>query len=350
MKGLPGEVRTLLEKARDSALLAVETYNRPTAVFRSGAYVVLMCIAWTSLFHAIFRKRKIRPWHRTRPGSRRYQKIEGDYKAWEFAECLKQFYKDQNLPARRNAEFFIGLRNKIEHRIYPQLDSDIFGESQAFLMNFEELLCSEFGDKYALKTGLVFALQLSRSLAPAQNLALIKRTEAQYRSLKAYVDAFRAALSQDVQSDLRYSFKVFLVPKIGNHSTGSSVAVEFVKYDPSKPEEMKQYERVVAMIKPKEVLVANLGLMKPGEVIRQVSAKLGKKFTHHSHGLCYRHFNARPAGQNPAPGSWDARYCQYDALHKDYGYNQAWVDFLFAKLSDAETYDAVLRNRNGARA
>ena len=90
MKGLPREVRSLLDKARDSAILAVETYNRPTATFRSGAFLVLMCIAWTSLFHAIFRKRKMRPWHR-KPGSRRYIKVDGDYKAWELAECLNQF-------------------------------------------------------------------------------------------------------------------------------------------------------------------------------------------------------------------------------------------------------------------
>jgi hypothetical protein len=35
MKGLPYEVKALLQKARESALLAVETYNRPTATFRS---------------------------------------------------------------------------------------------------------------------------------------------------------------------------------------------------------------------------------------------------------------------------------------------------------------------------
>jgi hypothetical protein len=345
MKGLPGEVRTLIEKARDSALLAVETYNRPTAVFRSGAYIVLMCIAWTSLFHAIYRRRKVRPWHRVRPGSRRYVKVDGDYKAWELAECLKQFFKEQNPAVRRNIEFFISLRNKIEHRTYPQLDSEVFGECQSLLMNLEELLCSEFGERYALRTGLLYSLQFSRSLAPVQNLALAKRTQTQYRSVKAFVDTFRTGLSQDVQSDLRYSFKIFLVPKIGNHASSSSSAVEFVKYDPSKPEEMKRYEHLVAMIKPKEVLVSNLGLLRPGEVVRQVTTKLGKKFTHHIHGLCYRHFNARPAGRNPAPGSWDSRYCQYDALHKDYGYSQAWVDFLVGKLSDPATYDGVTQSQ-----
>jgi hypothetical protein len=33
-----------------------------------------------------------------------------------------------------------------------------------------------------------------------------------------------------------YSFKVFLIPKVGTHAKSPDVAVEFVRYDPSKPE------------------------------------------------------------------------------------------------------------------
>lgn len=90
MKGLPYEVRTLIQKAREFALLAVETYNRPTATFRSGAYIVLMTIAWNSLFHAIFFRRRTKPFHRN-PNSRRYVKLEGEPKRWELKECLQQF-------------------------------------------------------------------------------------------------------------------------------------------------------------------------------------------------------------------------------------------------------------------
>ncbi|MFQ5799931.1 MAG: DUF3644 domain-containing protein [Bacteroidota bacterium] len=135
MKGLPYEVKALLQKARDSAILAVETYNRPTAAFRSGAYVVLMIIAWTSLFQAIFLRRNTKPYYR-KPGSRRYQRIDGDFKRWEVAECLRQYYQNDNHAVRKNLEFFIALRNKSEHRSLPQLDTEIFGECQAMLMNF----------------------------------------------------------------------------------------------------------------------------------------------------------------------------------------------------------------------
>lgn len=54
MKGLPLQVKSCLDKALDSALLAVETYNKPAVKFKSGGYIVLMCIAWTSLLHGIF--------------------------------------------------------------------------------------------------------------------------------------------------------------------------------------------------------------------------------------------------------------------------------------------------------
>ena len=53
-KRLPFEVKQMLSKARESALLAVEVYNKPATKFKSGGYVVLMTIAWTSLFHAVF--------------------------------------------------------------------------------------------------------------------------------------------------------------------------------------------------------------------------------------------------------------------------------------------------------
>jgi len=63
-RGFPNNVKQCLEKSRDSALLAIETYNKPAIKFRSGGYVVLMVIAWTSLFHAIFYRNKIKPYRK----------------------------------------------------------------------------------------------------------------------------------------------------------------------------------------------------------------------------------------------------------------------------------------------
>ena len=48
------EIERLVIKARESALLSVDIYNRPVTVFRTEGYIVMMIIAWTALFHAIF--------------------------------------------------------------------------------------------------------------------------------------------------------------------------------------------------------------------------------------------------------------------------------------------------------
>jgi Protein of unknown function (DUF3644) len=133
MRGLPRQVKAALEKARDSAILAVEVYNKPAVKFKSGGYITLMVIAWTSLFHAIFFKRKTKPFHRK--SNRRFEKIDGDFKHWELDECLRRHYGSLTKePVRKNLEFFILLRNKIEHRSMPQLDPSIFGECQAMLL------------------------------------------------------------------------------------------------------------------------------------------------------------------------------------------------------------------------
>ena len=52
MPRLPIEVVANVKKAREAAVLAVEIYNRPATAFRSAAYIVLMVVAWTALFHS----------------------------------------------------------------------------------------------------------------------------------------------------------------------------------------------------------------------------------------------------------------------------------------------------------
>ncbi len=342
MPRLSADVTSNLQKSREAALLAVECYNRPGSAFRSSGFVVLMIIAWTALFHAIFFKRKIRPYYHKK-GSRRFEKVEGEYKTWELVECLNQFYKDKNPAVRKNLEFFIGLRNKIEHRFLPELDPDIFGECQAMLMNFEGLLSEEFGPKQAVGTDFPFALQFSKITQPEQQRAMRSAARGQLKSVREFVEKFRSSLSDDVSSDQAYSYKVFLIPKVGTHAKSSDVAIEFVKYDPSKPEEMKQYERLVAFIKPKQVSIANLGGMKASEVVKNVAGRLGKKFTMHTHMKCWMHFSTRPSSKSTNPEACDNRYCYYDAVHKDYVYTPAWADFLVEKLTDNATYDLIVR-------
>lgn len=301
-----------------------------------------MNIAWTSLFHAVFLKRGQKPYYR-KEGSNRYEKIDGEYKAWELRECLRQYYKDQSPPPRKNLDFFIGLRNKIEHRSMPDLDPEIFGECQAMLLNFETLLCQEFGDKHALKTGLTFSLQLAKTPHTNQLKALRSSTARLAHNIKGYIEKYRSSLSTDIQNSLEYSFRVFLVPKIHGNPKSAELAVEFVHYDPSKPDEMEKYERLVALIKPKEISIANLGGLKPSQVAKKVAEAIGRPFkVNPHHVICYKQFNIRPSSRGDNPELCDNRYCYYDALHKDYVYREAWAKFLIEKLSDETEYNKTI--------
>jgi len=252
-------VKTHLDKARESALLAVETYNRPGTAFRSGGFIVLMCIAWTALFHSIFLKRRLKPFYRKETNRRHFKLIDGDRKAWELTTCVQQYYGTNNPPERANIEFFVGLRNKIEHRSMPALDLTIFGECQALLFNFEDLLLKEFGGRYALNESLSLALQFSCLRNEAQLLAVKKLHKSAAKNLALYVDKFRTGLSIDVLGDPRFSYKVFLIPKPANNERNADFAVEFVKFDYSKPDEMERYQRVVSLIKPSTITIGNLG-------------------------------------------------------------------------------------------
>ena len=229
-------------------MLAVDVYNKPATSFRSGAYIVLMVIAWTSLMHAIFERRKTAYYYRKK-NSKRYEKIGGEKKAWELRECLSNYYGTSDTPVRKNLELFIELRNKIEHRFLPQLDPEIAGECQSLLMNFEDLLVSEFGSRYALMGDLAFPLQVTRLRAAVRNTAQKKLQAREFGRIKSFLDQYRAALDPSVWNGSDFSFRVFLVPRIGNRPGSSDLAVEFIKYDEAKPQEMEQYQRVLALIK-----------------------------------------------------------------------------------------------------
>jgi hypothetical protein len=247
-----------MQKARDSALLAVEVYNKPAITFKSGAYITLMVIAWTSLFHAIFLRRGRKPYYRKLKG--RYERIDGDFKHWELGECLNQYYgSDTGNAVRKNIEFFIPLRNKIEHRPAPELDPTIFGECQAMLLNFDEMLEHEFGSKYRIRQCLSFALQMYPS---AENLAeAVKRNRA-VKATAEFIEQYRSSLSPEVYSNSKYAFRAFLI-QVANHESQDALPIRFVHYDKLTQEQKDSLAPFTVMVKYKQSAVANIDTMPP---------------------------------------------------------------------------------------
>jgi hypothetical protein len=337
-------VKSLLDKAREAALLAVETYNRPGTVFRSRAYIVLMQIAWTSLFLAIFHRQGIKPYYRKK-NSRRFVRIDGEPKPWDLSDCIGEYWEGADNAVAQNLRFFIELRNKIEHRLLPELDIEIFGECQALLFNFEEMIEKEFGIKYALNESLAISLQFSRMRHAEKNKSIRQLMRPLADNVTNFIQKFRSTLSDDIFGDMAYSYRIFLIPNTGSHRSRDSIAVEFIPYEPDNPEQMTKYEKMIALVKERHVPVANLDRIKPSDVAKQVERALGpqKKFSaSHHHVKCWRYYEVRPTKGSTNPAQCKIEFCQYDDLHKDYAYTKKWVEFLIAELQDDEKYRTVL--------
>jgi hypothetical protein len=349
MRRLPGAVKRGLEKGRDSALLAVEVYNKPAVKFKSGCYISLMVIAWTSLFHAIFFRRKVKPFRRKPNG--RFERIDGDYKYWELEECLRHYYgSDTGNPVRKNLEFFIPLRNQIEHRSMPELDSSIFGECQAMLLNFDAMLEKEFGLEFCIRESLSFSLQLFPS---AENLAQAVKQNPSTKPVVDFVRQYRSSISTEVLASGKFSFKAFLI-QVANHQSENVLPIQFVNYDKLSEEEKQKVSRIAALIKLKEVPVSNADTMKPSEVVRKVQAGLGNpkmlrgkkevnRFNEVIHAKCWRKFNVRPSSGSAQPNATNPKYCVYDKAHGDYVYTQTWVDFLIEQLRDEAVFSSMYK-------
>ena len=116
-------------------------------------------------------------------------------KAWELKTCINDTKNTTSLsePVKANLQFFIGLRNKIEHRNITKREVDvlIFGECQSLLYNYENFLIHIFGKEYALNESLAFALQFSYMRHEEQKQASKNVLSAELQEIRNYIEKYR---------------------------------------------------------------------------------------------------------------------------------------------------------------
>lgn len=319
-RGLPKKVSSLLEKAKDSALLAVEVYNKPRTSFKSSGFITLMTIAYTALFHAYFEKQGIKYYYKKKD-SRRYETIDGDYKAWELPKCAEEYYGSKGNPIYKNIDLIYKLRNKIEHRFIPEIDSYILGECQAMLINFENMIDEHFGQKHAIVDLLSVPLQIekSRRKIPISPDA---------KNVMDFIKKYKNSLSKKIKDSQDFSFKVFLIPKIGNHRNSSDVSVEFIDFDLANKDQYGNLEKIQALIKDRQVPVANQGKYSPTNVLLEIENKTGKRFNMPWHTSMWKKYKVRPETKEVKRDKCNIKYCQHDVVHNDYVYTEEWINHL----------------------
>jgi hypothetical protein len=274
--------------------------------------------------------------------------VDGERKAWELSECIKKYFQGNITPEGKNLDFFVKIRNKVEHRFLPELDTEIFGECQALLMNYESILAKEFGEKYSVNQNLVFALQFSRILDEKQKEVMKARESEEFKDVKAFINSYRGKLRQDIADSMNYNFRVYVMPKITGNKKSSDFTLEFIKLDSSNAAEVEEYKKFLVAIKEKKVHRDDL--LKAGDVATKVYERLkdkmpaGWKFNAaYNHSKCYKYYKVRPLkATDPNPEKTNQDYCIFDKTFDQYVYTEQWVNFLVEKLQDPEEYKKVM--------
>lgn len=340
-----GKTKSILEASIDSALLAVEVYNKPRTTFRSEAFISLMIMAWTRLFLAYFNNTIGDKYYDKKPNGR-YEVIDGERKSWALSTCIKK-YRRLSGPVKTNLEFFIKLRNKIEHRHIDrrEVDTLIFGECQSLLFNFENQLVEFFGDYYSINEALVYSLQFSQLRTKQQEKASKSALSKDLADIVSFVEKYRNNLSDDVYNSLEYSIKLIQIPKITN-TNRADAAIEFVKWDELSDDDKAAYDQISVIIKDKRVTVegSNVKRIKPTEVVNRVNDTLGdESLTLNLHVVLYKLFRVRPPNGADDPFDTNSEFCLYDEPHNDYVYQEAWVEYLVHFFQATELTPADLR-------
>jgi hypothetical protein len=231
-----------LQGSKQEALLAVDLYNRSGEHRRLEAFVVQMQLAWLYLLQARFERDDVDFYYRDLGGRRK--KIDGEFMAWDLTRCIKEVFPNQDHPVRRNVEFFIGFRNKIEHRYEQLLESVIAGRAQSLIMNYEQMLTETFSKRESLADKLRFPVFLT-SLTDGAVAALKEVRKRLPKVLTKYVSDYDASLTDEVRDDPRYEFRVYLVQQTGP-KTEADASMRFVRYDDLTEEGVSPGESTLA--------------------------------------------------------------------------------------------------------
>ena len=340
-----GKTKSILDASIDSALLAVEIYNKPRTTFRSEGFITMMIIAWTRLFHAHFNATMGDKYYYKKKNGH-YEVVDGDKKAWELVNCIKK-YNELEKSVESNLLFFIKLRNKIEHRHIEkrEVDTLIFGECQSFLYNYENHLIKFFGSTYSINEALVYSLQFSQIRTTQQEKSNKSALSKDLAEVVTFVQKYRNGLDDNVFNSQEYSIKLIQIPKISN-TNRADAAIEFVRWDTLSEEDKNAYDQLNVIIKDKTVKVegVNVRRLKPSDVVKTVNERQTTlPLNQNLHVVLYKLFDIRPPNGAEDPFETQAEYCLYDETHNDYVYQDAWVDFLAHFMTTTELNSKELR-------
>lgn len=332
----------VLQASKNEVRLAVDLYNRSGNERQLEAFIVHMGMGWLKLLQAHAEKSGGDPYFRNSRGHR----IRHDDGGWKFKplhKLMEEYFPTAD-PRKANIDFFIGLRNIIEHRYEKNTAALVAGRTQAYLLNFENSLVEWFGQDEAVGSELRFPLFLSSITGDAAEA--VKAVRAQVpRGVLEWVQDFDATLEPAIAADQKFDFRIYLIPHKGPKTEADAV-MTFVKPEDLSDDQRAVMDQVQTIIREKHVPVADLGSLRAGQVVDKIAPDLANPFTIHHHTQAWKYFKVRPATNAMDKHNTKADFCRYNAAFEQYVYTEAWVGYLTRKLNDQVTYDAVVAHRD----
>lgn len=344
----------VVDVARQEAALAVRLYNDPAEVRGLEGFIIHMNLAWLYLLHAEFTRDGVDFRYRDPKHPRRLMRV-GDgsspngaqeVKCWELSRCLKERWEDCNDPVRRNVDFFIVLRNRIEHRhpeAHESLELVISGKSQALLLNFEEEVMREFGVSRSLAHTLRFPVFVG-TFTPEGQEALVRLQSKLPTELRKFIAVFDAGLPDEIRQDHRYEFRPRVILEKGARGPDSLV-MQFTRPEDMTDAELAAAEElgkrgqaiVIEKIKP----VVGADLFRPQEVVDSVKKSIPFDFNMSHATAAWKIGSIRPESGSAHPERTLEQYSLYSKLSRSYGYTQALISRLVEKCQTPEGFRAM---------
>ncbi|MHC5676358.1 DUF3644 domain-containing protein [Nostoc sp.] len=277
----------LIFKSREAALAAVQIFNNPQITFKSEIFIVIMCIAWTYLLHAYYRKKKIKYiyFNQSSIGKRRrYLRTKtGVFKHWELEQCLNYIYTPIDKDTANNLKFLILLRHEIEHQMTTKIDKYLSARFQACCLNYNFYIKQLFGDDKGIEKYLSFSLQFS-SIDEYQ-VDNLKEGKDLPNNIKKFIEGFDAKLSEDEYNSPKFAYRVLFVAKLVNHKGQADKIIEFIKADSPLAKDVNATYTVIKETEKKKFL--------PKEIVEQMNQKGFSKFAMQHHTELWKSLNAK---------------------------------------------------------
>lgn len=295
-----------LIRSRESMILAVQIFNSAGLNFKTETFTMLATVAWTYLMHEYYDRKGV-------------PIIEGGH-SLSLSDMIKRGDCPLSEGVRQNINALKLLRDQVEHKLLGKADQKWMGIFQACCLNFDKALCELFGKQLSLSSDLSLAIQFGK-MNMEQVLNLNKY------EVPASIDAIDASLTagmtDEQKANLEFQFRV--VYSLEASSKGKA-HMHF-----TGPEAVDGKE--VANVVTKKVPADDLYPFKPMVVVEKVAKATKTKFTINTMIEELKKKKVRPYPSGATPEKTDKQFCTYNKAHKDYTYNQAWVDFLIAKYT-----------------